>query len=187
MTKNIFDDLIGASSSSLFSLQFKNGFASLEEEFTKEYLKRSAKYTRLSLIIGFIFYSFFGVLDSLIVPDQKQSLWLIRYAIVDPILILLIVFSFIKSLRKYTEIFGFIALIVAGSGISVMVAIAAPPANYSYYSGLILVLMLGYGFVRIRFTRASLAGWLNVFIYEGIAIFITDTPREILINNNFFL
>lgn len=159
---------------------------SIEKDFMEEYLERSAKYSRSSLIFGLLFYSFFGILDALLIPEQKYSLWFIRFVVVDPILIILIVLSLHNKLKKYIEAFGVIALIVSGGGISVMTAIAEPPVNYSYYTGIILVLMLGYGLLRIRFKWAAFAGWFNVIFYEIISIFVVKTPKEVLINNNFF-
>ena len=50
-----------------------------------------------------------------------------------------------------------------------------------------LVFMLGYTFVRVRFLWASLAGWVQVLLYEIAAIWISPTPFTILLNNNFFL
>jgi PAS domain S-box-containing protein len=77
-------------------------------------------------------------------------------------------------------------MILAGSGISIMVAIADPPANYSYYAGVILVLMMSYGFVKARFMWASLSGWINVLFYEIVAVWIVQTPGDVFLNNNFF-
>ena len=74
-----------------------------EKDFVHEYLNRGADFTRYSLIIGLVFYSVFGILDAIILPDQKYQLWIIRYAVVDPILIILIVLSSIKSNRQYME------------------------------------------------------------------------------------
>ena len=67
-----------------------------------------------------------------------------------------------------------------------MIVIAPAPINYYYYAGLMLVFMWGYTFVRILFLWASLAGWVQVILYEIVAIWISPTPYDILINNNFF-
>ena len=180
------DDLFGDAIPKFFSLQFKGEHAYLEEEFVHDFRRRSAIHTRYTFILSTIVYALFGILDAVIVPEQRYSLWMIRFGIVIPILILLTVLLMLKPLRKMVDGFGFIALVVAGTGISMMIAIAEPPANYMYYAGLILVLLLGYGMLRIRFKWAALAGWVNVLIYEIIAIFIVKTPRAVLINNNFF-
>ncbi len=180
------DNLIGDVGTSLLSLRFKGEYAYLEEEFVLEYLKKSARLVRYTFMTGLFFYSLFGVLDALIAPAQRNELWLIRYGIVAPFLIFSILLTLHKPFVRYIEALGVAVMLVAGGGISVMVALAEAPANYSYYSGLILVLMLGYGMLRVRFKWACFAGWVNVLIYEIIAIFIVDTPDEILINNNFF-
>ena len=52
-------------------------------------------------------------------------------------------------------------MIIAGSAIIVMISIIPPPANYSYYAGLILVFIWGYAFTRVRFIWATLAGQQN--------------------------
>ena len=58
--------------------------------------------------------------------------------------------------------------------------------DYSYYAGLILIFIFGYTFIRARFVYASIAGWSIVASYEIAAMAISDTPFEILINNNYF-
>ena len=79
------------------------------------------------------------------------------------------------------------AITLSGLGIVIMILIAPPPANYSYYAGLILVLIFGYVFLRIRFIWAAVAGWTIVAFYEIASIWLTATPMEVLLNNNFFI
>ncbi len=54
------------------------------------------------------------------------------------------------------------------------------------YAGIILVFMWGYAFVCVRFLWATLAGWVQVILYEVVAIWINPVPVDILISNNFF-
>ena len=75
---------------------------------------------------------------------------------------------------------------LAGGGIVAMIVIAPTPINYYYYAGLLLVIVWGYTFVRLRFIWALLAGWVQVALYEIVAIWITPTPYEVLLSNNFF-
>ena len=58
--------------------------------------------------------------------------------------------------------------------------------DYSYYTGLILIFIFGYTFIRARFVYASIAGWSIVASYEISAMALSDTPFEILVNNNYF-
>ncbi|TAL61069.1 MAG: response regulator, partial [Bacteroidetes bacterium] len=46
--------------------------------------------------------------------------------------------------------------------------------------------IFGYTFIRARFIYASIAGWSIVILYEISAIWLSQTPVEILVNNNYF-
>lgn len=168
------------------TLSFKDECQCLEQIFVNDYNTKSLRHIRISLFLGLIFYAVFGFLDASLVPEQKTQLWFIRYAVVCPCIFISILLSFIPGFKKYIQACLFFLMLFAGSGISIMVAIANPPANYSYYAGVILVFMMSYGFIKARFIWACLTGWINVFIYEIVAVWIVQTPGDILLNNNFF-
>ncbi|MBI5008656.1 MAG: response regulator, partial [Bacteroidia bacterium] len=110
----------------------------------------------------------------------------IRFGVVSPVLIAVFVFSFSETFKKYIQPVICFIMFLTGFGIIVMIILAAKVSNYSYYAGLILIFIFGYTFIRARFIYASLAGWLIVIAYEISAIWISDTPIEVLINNNYF-
>jgi len=80
----------------------------------------------------------------------------------------------------------FIMCLVGGVGIECMVILADPPATYSYYAGIILIFITIHTFLGMRFLWASACSWTIVVLYEIAAIWIADTPKTMLINNNFF-
>lgn len=170
----------------LLTLKFTGDSADLEAPFQREYFRTSLPYNRIFFIIGVIFYSAFGILDALIMPEEKNTIWLIRFAIVDPIVIAVFLISFAKGFERYAYPLMIIIPIAAGGGIIAMVAIAPPPVSYSYYAGLLLVFILTYSCVRVPVLWASFAGWVVVILYEITAIWIRPIPFAILINNNFF-
>jgi signal transduction histidine kinase/ActR/RegA family two-component response regulator len=167
----------------LVTLSFRN---ELEGLFLDYYYKNSLSLVRFSLIFAIILYAFFGVLDAQLVPDMKENLWMIRFAIVCPILFVVILFSYSSYFKKYFQSVVSLAMVIAGLAIIAMISVIPPPVNYSYYAGLILVLIWGYTFTRVRFIWATIAGWIIVVSYEIAAIWITETPKPILISNNFF-
>ena len=77
-------------------------------------------------------------------------------------------------------------MFITGFGIIVMIIYAATVKNYSYYAGLILIFIFGYTFIRARFIYAIIAGWTIVFSYEISAIWLSHTPLDVLVNNNYF-
>ena len=158
----------------------------LEEKFLSDYYKNSMILIRISLLAGIFLYGFFSILDAQLVPEVKDKLWFIRFTIVLPSFLVVILLSYFPRLTKYFQALVTITMIIASYAIIIMISIIPPPENYSYYAGLILVFMWGYAFTRVRFIWATLAGWLIVVFYEIIAVWFSDMSFSILINNNFF-
>ena len=158
----------------------------LEEVFLDEFYKNSLKQVRLSLLAGIFFYGLFGILDAHLVPQMTIMLWYIRFAIVSPVFLIVILLSYYPRFKKYFQASLAVAMLVAGCGIIKMICFIPSPASHSYYAGLILVFIWGYAFTRVRFLWATTAGWLIVVLYEIVAIYITDTPYAVLLSNNFF-
>ncbi len=167
----------------IFSLSFAGA---LEKEYLNLFYNNSIRHVRLSLLLAIFIYSVFGILDHWIVPEVKEDLWLIRFALFCPYVLVIFLFSYTKHFKKYMQLSIFSVVLFAGIGIIAMILIAPFPGNYSYYAGLILVFIYGYTFFKLRFIWATLAGWAIVISYEFAAIILTNTPIEIFINNNFF-
>ncbi|MCK5465503.1 MAG: hypothetical protein KAI95_20890, partial [Bacteroidales bacterium] len=159
----------------------------MEKEFLDDYFTRSIGPMRFSIVLAIFFYGIFAVLDALIFPELKQLFWFIRFGIVTPVLIGVILFSLSNVFKKYMQVILAGIMYITGLGIIIMSVFAAKMAeDYSYYAGLILIFIFGYTFIRARFVYASIAGWSIVASYEIAAMAMSDTPFEILINNNYF-
>ena len=169
------------------TLKFSGESSKLEAPFLSYYYRKSLPQLRVLLVLGSLLYASFGILDALLMPEQKYTIWFIRFFIVCPVILGMLLASFSKSFELYMQPFLAVVLILAGGCIIFMIVIAPIPINYYYYAGLILVLMLGYTFVRVRFLWASFAGWVQVLLYEIATIWLSPTPFNIFINNNFFL
>jgi signal transduction histidine kinase len=164
-------------------LSFSGDF---EKVFQEYYFLDSLRHVRIALMVGFFFYGVFGFLDALLVPEAKYKLWFIRSAVLLPSIIGTYIFTYSRHFQKYMQPAIALAVLIAGFGIIAMILIAPFPAGYSYYAGLILVFIYGYTFVKLRFFWASVTGWMIVFAYEIAAIWLSSTPIETLVNNNFF-
>lgn len=158
----------------------------LEQPFQAEYFVRSLPIIRFVCVFGLLVYAVFGILDAYLVPEQKNVFWVFRYAVFTPFCLALFFISFLAIFKKIVVPVLILWEVLAGAGIIMMIMLAPPPASFSYYAGLILVLMIGYTLVRQRFVWATVAGWLLFIMYEIVAVFFCDTPDLILLNNNFF-
>jgi two-component system cell cycle sensor histidine kinase/response regulator CckA len=170
----------------LLTLKFSENSSKLEAPFLSDYYRVSLPHIRISLVLGALLYSAFGILDAVLMPEHKLTIWFIRFIIVCPVICGTLMVTFSKSFERYMQSLLAGVYVIAGAGIICMIVIAPPPINYSYYAGLLLVFMWGYTFIRIRFLWASLAGWVQVILYEIAAIWISPTPFSVLLNNNFF-
>ena len=170
----------------LFTLSFTGEWEHLEPEFIKSHFRESLTRIRVAILIAMFFYAIFGFLDGIIVPDQKMIFWTIRYAMICPIALWVLWFSFRPGFETYAQPCLFFMCLAGGLGIELMVILADPPASYSYYAGIMLIFITVYTFIQMRFLWAVACSWLIVAGYEIGAIWISDTPRIMLINNNFF-
>lgn len=165
----------------------------IEEQFRADYHRSTRSSTRIALVLGLILYSLFGILDIYAVPISKDIVWFIRYVIVAPVTIFVLIASYIDLFRNYVQPLMCAAVAVSGLGIVTMIAITreAEVGNRFYFSGLILVSMWAYGLLRLRFWYAVLANVIIVAGYEYATIGIkqllaSDTGTVIFLMHNFF-
>ena len=96
----------------LFTLSFAE--AAVEKDFKDQHFAKSLRHVRVAMLIAIGFFGIFGVLDAWIVPEVKYQLWYIRYGIFCPFVVLMLLFSYNHSFKKYMQIC--IASIVALAG-----------------------------------------------------------------------
>lgn len=168
------------------TLKFSGELSNLEAPFLKEYYTSSLPHIRMMMILGAMLYAAFGVLDILLMPQQVVALWIIRFMVVGPILAGVLAISFLPIFEKYMQPILALVYFLAGAGIIGMIVVAPPPVSYSYYAGLMLVFMWGYTLIRLFFTWASVAGWLQVIFYEIVTVWFNPTPFDVFLENNFF-
>lgn len=168
------------------TLSFTGNLSRYEDEYLEDYFVKALNPFRFSLVLAMIFYGAFAFLDAITVPELKNVFWFIRFAIVFPVLISVFVFTYFNAFRKYMQFLITCIMFITGLGIIIMIILAARMSNYSYYAGLMLIFIFGYTFIKARFIYASFAGWLIVIAYEISAIWISNTPFNIMVNNNYF-
>ena len=168
------------------TLGFSGSNRHLELEFKAYFFRKYLFQMRAGMVLAMVFYGLFAFLDAVIVPDLKYTFWFIRFGVVLPIALLSVLFSFTRIFRFFHQPALFLLILLGGSGIIAMIILATPPANYSYYAGLILVFIFGYTFLGLRTLWATAAAWILIAAYQAVAVLIAKTPTIILINNDFF-
>ena len=187
--KSKFSDLIFYGNKGIFrkmnmhplSLAFRDDH---ERNYLNRYFVSSLVQVRVMLFLVSGLYGAFYLLDIIMVPGYKDAFFLIRFVIVIPFMAIIFLFSFFKVFKQVWQLALFITFVIGGSGISIMLVMA--PENQTYYGGIMLVLITGYFFAKIRFLMAALAGWITILIYNIAVLNYSDTSTVIIVNNNFF-
>jgi len=165
----------------------------IETEFREDYRVNTISTTRLALVLGLILYSLFGILDIYAIPISKHFVWIIRYVIVAPVIVLTLIASYSGALQKYTQALMCVVVAVSGLGIVAMISITheAEFGNRFYFTGLILISMWGYSLSRLRFWYAVLANLIIMIGYEFASIEVkqlltSETGTVIFAMHSFF-
>ncbi|MEN8157202.1 MAG: ATP-binding protein [Bacteroidota bacterium] len=168
------------------TLAFCGNIKRYEKDFRNDYFEWSLNPFRFSIVLSILFFGVFAFLDAQQLPELKRVFWIIRFGITTPVLITVLLFSFSPFFKRYMQAILAGIMYLTGLAIIIMIIFAAEVEHYTYYAGLILIFIFGYTFIKARFIYATIAGWSIVASYEIAAIWLSNTPVEIIINNNYF-
>lgn len=158
-------------------MKIREAFSKKEElDFLKKEQALNPPYIRWIFLLFIILYAFFAVTDLTYYPDDWQTLFIVRFAIVIPILILVILLSYKRSLSKFHQYYIAFSFFVGGAGIAYMLILY--PENIVYYGGLFLVCFSGYLLLRLRFYYATFSGLAILFLYIIGHIIINNELSE---------
>ena len=164
-------------------LRFADG---LERAYSDSYLPQALPRLRFALALAVALFAVFGILDAFIVPEEAPWVWFIRYALVCPLGLAVLGLTYARSFRPIMQPAVAAFAVFGGWAIVAMIAIADPFGGYLYYAGLLLVIFWIFTLLQLRFPYAAGACLFIVLGYEIVAIWVKDTPIEILLSNNFF-
>jgi signal transduction histidine kinase/ActR/RegA family two-component response regulator len=167
------------------TLRFPKG---LEEEFRLDYARKSVLHVRVGIGMAIVLWSLFGLLDPWMVPEVKQTAWLIRFAFVVPSLIAIFFFSFSGRYYRLAQTAAATAAMISAIGLIAMVNLVIRPSGpHPYTSGLLLSVPCICVVWRLRFLNGAWATLATVLADNITAVGFTQLPLVVILNNNFFL
>lgn len=168
----------------LITLSYDEKF---EKRFRESYFNSSIGLLRKSFILGMLYYAVFFILDMIVVPEFRTSLFKIRFIYVIPIILIIYFLSFTKSFKHWWQLAAGIATVVSGLGIIAMTRLPSDLVRIYYHPGIMLVLIYCYMLIRLRFVWASLAGWIIVSCYALINLTEPLIESDVFTINLFFI
>ncbi len=153
------------------------------------YFDKSSAIFRISFVTVIILYAAFGYLDFISSGNFYRLFFIIRYLIVIPLLVAVLLFSFNRNFIKVWQKLLSLCYVAGGAGIIIM--LLKNPENIYYYGGLFLIFNAGYFFIKLRFFAATISGLLLLIIYNiGILVFQTLDNVQfdyVIITNAFYI
>lgn len=167
------------------TLLFKDPQA--EKAFNAYIAQYALLYLRYSYLAGILLWILFGILDHILIKERLHDVWLIRYGIGLPLIMISFAAAFIP--RLYTRSYLFAALTMLSSGLAVvaMIAVADSPANNLYYVGIVVSLLYCAYLISSKTVFLVPISLFVLICYEITIFYINPLPMAYIINNNFFL
>ncbi|MBD0376672.1 MAG: GHKL domain-containing protein [Flavisolibacter sp.] len=166
----------------------------IETEFASDYYNNTINTSRIAFLCGFIFYALFGILDIYIAPVTLNKVWLIRFGLGCPALVLVLLFSYIKRFASSIQLLACMAATIGGIGVDLIIYVTRPEelANSQYYAGIILVILFTSAWLRLRFWYALIANTITIIGYEIVAISVQKLllhpeGQLVFLSNNYIL
>lgn len=159
----------------------------VEEQFRATYQLKTLSAMRFALAAGIGMYAIFGALDArIIAAADLPRVYVIRYAVVIPILSLGLALLFRPIGRRNSIYITATAGAVAGVGLVGIVGSAAAGSKLAYYAGFLLIDMFVYTVMQLPFICATVVGWGVMLLYLADAL-IRGVPADTLVWQGFFL
>ncbi len=188
-----FFDVLAVRDESQIGREFGRGLKYLkfspiiEKAFQNYYLHKFIWQIRFAVFAGILLYAIFGILDALILPEVKETLWFIRYGVVCPLGFLFLGATFSLNSESLIQMLHAGLVVVGGMGIVGMIYVAPSDRAHLYYAGLMLIVFYAYTFSALRFYYASLSALSVTLLYPLVDVYVVKTDTEQLIANMFFL
>lgn len=169
------------------TLKFSGPHVQLEPSFLDYYFKSTLNQIRITILASLIFYGAFGILDVIVFPNDYQVLWMIRWAIVCPCLLMVYLLSYGRHFHRCFQSTISLGSLICGFGIIAMMEITSQNQNSAYEGGLVQIIFFIFTFGRLRFIWGSMTACTLVLTYLLTAITTGTLPSDFLISKGFHL
>jgi PAS domain S-box-containing protein len=169
------------------TLAFTGAHGHIEPDFKHHYFHCTLKQIRIATLAALIFYAAFGILDAIIMPDRYPIFWIIRWAVVCPAILMVLLVSYTRFAGRFLQPVLGLGTLVCGLGIIAMVQLATPHSNHSYVGGLVQVIFYLFTFSRLRFIWGSAVVCTLIPTYLIVTATLSGVPQNFIVGKAFHL
>ncbi|MDX9691755.1 MAG: diguanylate cyclase [Acholeplasmataceae bacterium] len=157
----------------------------IEESHVTSHKFNEPAYIRGIFTLFAILYGLFGLIDLAYFPDIIYLLITIRFIVVIPLFLSVILLTYSKYYEKYHQLVISLSYFIGGIGVAYMLLLKKD--NVVYYGGLYMIFFSGYLLIRLRFKYATISGISILLFYMiGHLIMHGDLTEHFLYSTLFF-
>lgn len=151
-----------------------------EQEFQRYFVAKFINATRWNLAGIVILNLLFGIVDYYVMPVSYKKVLLVRYLVVTPLLLVLLVFTFTKWYRSFSNFVMLAGISVSGISIVSMIAISQPQelGNQIYFVGIVLAIFYVHITGIMKLSYAVVANGFIILAYVFTAVFFQNLPKN---------
>ena len=174
------ESLVRSMDLSGWNLSFRD--ADKESLFLDSYFWLNLSHLRLCLTLSVIFFTVYAYTDFLLARDSLRILLTIRFGIVVPAFLLVLILTYVRTdvYKRFWQGFNGFFVLLSGLSYIIITALGRSPYGHSMYVGVIFCLFFGYTFIRFRFVWATLSGLALTAAYIYNAFRIIEVPPPLL-------
>jgi signal transduction histidine kinase/CheY-like chemotaxis protein len=170
---------------SRLNLRFNDPAA--EARFQTEDASRWLFFTRFSISLGLAFYASFGLVDTFVGGHAVPIMLAIRFGVVCPILIAIIISTFTRCFQRYEHEILLSMLLSAGGSIIAMTALMPYPGKYLYSFGVDVVIIYVSILTRLRYDLLGVGALVLGLVDQPVILLLNPMPLGPLIAVEAFL
>lgn len=161
----------------------------MEREFHDEFIAGSIPLTRILIGINILIFVLYGFLDHVAFGEDARILLLIRYCIIVPVGLIILIFSFTSVFARFRNVAYTVFSAVLGCFITVLIYYLSPGSDHEYYSAGVLMtfIFVIYTISKLPFWYAVGAGWIIIIVYHALFFLTGRITREILMHDSVVL
>jgi signal transduction histidine kinase len=169
------------------TLAFTGHHEHIEPDFNRHYFQHTLHQIRIATFAALIFYGAFGALDAILMPDRYRLFWFIRWGIVCPSILAVLLFSFTRWADRFLQPVVALGSLICGGGIIAMVQLASPHSNHAYVGGLVQIIFYMFTFSRLRYVWGTAVICLLLPAYVIVTAAVGAAPHDYIIGKAFHL
>ena len=147
--------------------------------FLRFYVSKSLNSIRLAMILGFVLYGLFGIIDLYVANTNILILWVIRFVVVMPMVVVVFILTYASYFIRYSQLILFILAAIFSLGVIAIIFNCEAGGRF-YYPGLILCMFGIHTTLRLKLELALIVSGIIIGTYT-LCMLLMNPPNNLIL------